>query len=87
MTTDLNKPKPKEKAVKNIQPNAGLDKELLKKANDLLNGYLADQMLYTLKLIGYHWNMTLRNTMSFEEQYTQLEEMIDQVAERIRTTG
>ena len=37
MTTDLNKPETQEKAVKNLQPNIGLDKDVLKKDNELLN--------------------------------------------------
>ncbi|HLK98825.1 MAG TPA: DNA starvation/stationary phase protection protein [Hymenobacter sp.] len=91
MTTDLNKPETQEKAVKNIQPNIGLEKGSLKKANELLNGYLADQHVLYIKTRKYHWNVAGPSFKEyhefFEEQYTQFEEMIDQVAERIRTLG
>ena len=91
MTTDLNKPETQEKAVKNIQPNIGLEKESMTKANELLNAYLADLHVLYIKTRKYHWNVAGPSFKEyhefFEEQYTQLEEIIDQVAERIRTLG
>jgi starvation-inducible DNA-binding protein len=91
MTTDLNKPETQTKEPKNIQPNIGLEKESLKKANELLNAYLADLHVLYIKTRKYHWNVAGPSFKEyhefFEEQYTQLEEIIDQVAERIRTLG
>ncbi len=91
MTTDLNKPETQGKTVKTIQPNIGLDKDVLKKANELLNPYLADLHVLYIKTRKYHWNVAGPSFKEyhefFEEQYNQLEEMIDQVAERIRTLG
>ncbi len=91
MTTDLNKPETTEKGVKTIQPNIGLDKAVLKKDNELLNAYLADLHVLYIKTRKYHWNVAGPSFKEyhefFEEQYKQLEEMIDQVAERIRTLG
>jgi len=91
MTTDLNKPETKEQGVKNIQPNIGLDKDVLKKDNEMLNAYLADLHVLYIKTRKYHWNVAGPSFKEyhefFEEQYKALEEMIDEVAERIRTLG
>lgn len=91
MTTDLNKPETQEKAVKNIKPNIGLEPDVLKQDNELLNAYLADLHVLYIKTRKYHWNVAGPSFKEyhefFEEQYKALEEMIDQVAERIRTLG
>ncbi|WP_019990184.1 Dps family protein [Rudanella lutea] len=91
MTTDLNKPETKEQGVKNIQPNIGLSKDVLKKDNELLNAYLADLHVLYIKTRKYHWNVAGPSFKEyhefFEEQYKQMEEMIDEVAERIRMLG
>ncbi|QJW90606.1 DNA starvation/stationary phase protection protein [Spirosoma taeanense] len=91
MTTDLNKPESQEKAVKNIKPNIGLDQDVLKKDNEMLNAYLSDLHVLYIKTRKYHWNVAGPSFKEyhefFEEQYKALEEMIDEVAERIRTLG
>ncbi|MBC7572075.1 MAG: DNA starvation/stationary phase protection protein [Spirosoma sp.] len=91
MATDLNKPETQQKPVKNIQPNIGLEKDSMKKASELLNAYLADLHVLYIKTRKYHWNVAGPSFKEyhefFEEQYKQLEEMIDVVAERIRTLG
>lgn len=91
MTTDLNKPETREKTVKNIQPNIGLEQDVLKQDNELLNAYLSDLHVLYIKTRKYHWNVAGPSFKEyhdfFEEQYHQLEEMIDGVAERIRTLG
>jgi starvation-inducible DNA-binding protein len=91
MTTDLNKPETQDKAVKNIKPNIGLDQDVLKKDNEMLNAYLSDLHVLYIKTRKYHWNVAGPSFKEyhefFEEQYKALEEMIDEVAERIRTLG
>lgn len=91
MTTDLNKPESQTKEPKNIQPNIGLDQKVLKQDNEMLNDYLADLHVLYIKTRKYHWNVAGPSFKEyhefFEEQYKQLEEIIDQVAERIRTLG
>lgn len=91
MTTEMNKTETKEQGVKNLQPNIGLDKEVLKKDNEMLNAYLADLHVVYIKTRKYHWNVAGPGFKEyhefFEEQYHELEEIIDQVAERIRTLG
>jgi starvation-inducible DNA-binding protein len=57
----------------------------------LLNGLLADEYLLYTKTRNYHWNVVgpQFNDLHkfFEEQYTQLNQIVDEVAERARTLG
>lgn len=54
-----------------------------------LSKLLADEMMLYTKLRKYHWNVTGPNFQSlhvlFEQQYTELAVMIDDLAEFIRT--
>jgi starvation-inducible DNA-binding protein len=56
-----------------------------------LNKLLADEYILYTKTRNYHWNVKGSNFMEmhkfYEEQYQQLDEMIDEVAERIRALG
>jgi len=56
-----------------------------------LNKLLADEHILYNKTRNYHWSVEGPSFMEFhklyEGQYTQLAEMIDEIAERIRTIG
>src|SRR5215213_5078784 len=56
-----------------------------------LNILLADEHVLYMKTRRAHWNVEGPDFLTihrfFEEQYKQLEEMIDDIAERIRTIG
>ena len=56
-----------------------------------LNQLLADEHVLYIKTRNAHWNVEgpdfLNMHRFFEEQYKQLEELIDDIAERIRTIG
>ena len=56
-----------------------------------LNSLLADEHVLYIKTRNAHWNVEgpdfLTKHKFFEEQYKELEAMIDEVAERIRTVG
>jgi len=58
---------------------------------DVLNRLLADENVLYIKTRNAHWNMEGPDFSGqhkfFEEQYRQLEEIIDSVAERIRSIG
>jgi len=58
---------------------------------DVLSRLLADTYTLYLKTHNFHWNVTgpLFNTLHkmFEEQYTELSEAVDRIAERIRALG
>jgi starvation-inducible DNA-binding protein len=74
-----------------MKPNIGISDANLKSVNQLLNTILANQHVLYIKTRKYHWNVSGPNFKEyhefFEEQYTQLEMKIDEVAERIRTLG
>ena len=56
-----------------------------------LNSLLADEHVLYIKTRKAHWNVEGPDFLTihrfFEEQYKQLEEIIDDIAERIRTIG
>ena len=58
---------------------------------DVLARLLADTYTLYLKTHGYHWNVTGPHFRSlhlmFEEQYEELAEAVDEIAERIRQLG
>src|SRR5919106_697083 len=60
-------------------------------AAEKLNIILADEFVLYTKTRNYHWNVEGGNFMEmhkfYETLYTELEEVIDEVAERIRAIG
>jgi len=67
----------------------GLDKEKVKGLNTNLNELLANFQVYYQNLRGLHWNIKGRSFfelhVKFEELYTDSQEKIDMIAERILT--
>ena len=72
-------------------PKIGITEDHLKKANALLSVVLSDEMTLYVKTRKFHWNVVGESFMElhklFEEQYTELEQTIDLVAERIGKLG
>lgn len=72
-------------------PKIGITEDHLKKTNSLLSVVLSDEMTLYVKTRKFHWNVTGESFMElhklFEKQYTELEEIIDLVAERIGKLG
>lgn len=72
-------------------PKIGITETNLEKANQLLSVVLSDEMTLYVKTRKFHWNVAGPSFMElhklFEEQYTQLELIIDEVAERIGKLG
>jgi starvation-inducible DNA-binding protein len=58
---------------------------------DILNKVLANEFVLSVKTRNYHWNVVGPNFSEFhkffDEQYEQLDDIIDQVAERSRAMG
>ena len=58
---------------------------------DVLARLLADTYTLYLKTHGYHWNVTGPQFralhLMFEEQYLELRDVVDEIAERIRALG
>ena len=74
-----------------MEVNIGINKDDRKAIAEGLAKVLADSYMLYLKTHNYHWNVTGKlfhplHAM-FEEQYTELAEAIDEIAERIRALG
>ncbi len=69
----------------------GLDKEKTEKLVNNLNGLLSNFQIYYQNLRGLHWNIKGKSFfelhVKFEEYYTDSQEKIDLIAERILTLG
>ncbi|WP_367770530.1 DNA starvation/stationary phase protection protein [Flavobacterium sp. WC2421] len=74
-----------------MKPQIGITADNLKNSTDLLSSVLADEMTLYIKTRKFHWNVSGESFMEihklFENQYKQLEESIDNVAERISKLG
>lgn len=72
-------------------PKIGISEINLQKSAELLSVVLSDEMTLYIKLRKFHWNVTGESFMElhklFEGQYTELELVIDEVAERIGKMG
>lgn len=71
--------------------NIGIDEKERKQVCKGLSKLLADSYLLYLKTQNYHWNVTGKffqplHTL-FEEQYQDLAQAVDEIAERIRALG
>lgn len=71
--------------------NTGISNANSKKVADELNQVLADEVLLYLKTLKIHWNIEGRDFhalhLFLDDQYHQLQIIIDAVAERIRKVG
>lgn len=71
--------------------NIGISDKNREKIARGLSKVLADSYMVYLKTHNYHWNVTGEHFHSlheqFEQQYTELAEAVDVIAERIRSLG
>jgi len=74
-----------------MKPNIGINKKHLKNSTTLLSKILSSEMVLYIKTRKSHWNVTGESFMElhklFENQYKELEESIDEIAERIGKLG
>ena len=74
-----------------MSPNLGMPEGHRSAVVQLLNALLADEYLLFTKTRNYHWNVIGPQFhdlhVFFEKQYEELDEIIDHVAERVRTLG
>lgn len=72
-------------------PNAGTNKEACAKLADNLCGLLASTYALYQKTLFFHWNVTGPHFVGlhslFEQQYQELHQAGDDIAERIRALG
>ncbi|SFQ12115.1 Dps family protein [Parafilimonas terrae] len=74
-----------------MEPTIGIESDNLTSVSHALNSILADEFILYTKTRGAHWNVEGLNFHSmhlyFESQYQALQDMIDEIAERIRVLG
>ena len=74
-----------------MKPNIGISDKNLQSISALLSSVLSDAVLIYTKTRKFHWNVKGESFMEihklFESQYAQLEEAIDEIAERISKLG
>ncbi len=74
-----------------MKTNIGITESNLQNTAALLNNILADEYVLYTKTRNYHWNVIGANFQElhkfFESQYDKLDEIIDDVAERVRSLG
>ncbi len=74
-----------------MKPNIGLTDKTRSTVIKVLQPLLADEVALYIATRGAHWNVTGPNFHAlhkfFEDQYEALDEMLDDVAERIRALG
>lgn len=74
-----------------MQPHIGISEKNLKGVTSLLSVALADAVVLYTKTRKFHWNVKGESFMElhllFEKQYAELEEAIDEIAERINKLG
>lgn len=71
--------------------NIGLDDQQREGVAQILNALLADEYVLYTKTRKHHWNITGPHFSPlhelFQKQYEELDDIIDEIAERVRTLG
>lgn len=71
--------------------NTGISIENTRKVSEQLNRLLADEFVLYTKTLKFHWNIEGKDFHALhvflEEQYGELQIIIDEIAERIRKIG
>jgi starvation-inducible DNA-binding protein len=74
-----------------MKPAIGISEKHLHKSISVLSAVLSDEMTLYIKTRKFHWNVSGESFMElhklFQSQYTELEETIDEIAERIGKLG
>ncbi len=74
-----------------MKPNIGISEKNLQGVTAILSSVLADGSILYTKTRKFHWNVKGESFMEYhkliEGQYKQLEEAIDEIAERINKLG
>ena len=74
-----------------MKPNIGIEDKNRQSVTQILNHLLSDEYVLYTKTRNYHWNVVGPDFSElhkfFESQYEELDEIIDEVAERTRSLG
>lgn len=74
-----------------MKTKIGVSNSQLKDSADVLSVLLADEMVLYIKTRKFYWNVSGQSFMElhklFQDEYVELEEIIDLIAERINKLG
>jgi len=74
-----------------IQPNIGLDGDVRHSLVEILNHTMANEAVLSVKTRNAHWNVSgagfFELRIFFNSQYEQLNQISDEIAERVRILG
>ena len=74
-----------------MKTNIGISDKNRKEVVDVLNSILSDEYLLYTKTRNFHWNVTGPDFSElhkfFESQYEELDDIVDDTAERVRSVG
>ena len=74
-----------------MNANIGITQKNLEGVNKILTGVLSDTVLLYMKARKFHWNVSGNSFMElhklFEKHYEELDEAMDEIAERISKLG
>jgi starvation-inducible DNA-binding protein len=74
-----------------MKPNLGIPETHLQAVSIELNKLLSDEVVLYIKTRNYHWNIEGPNFnelhIFYEKQFEQIDAIMDEIAERIRTIG
>ena len=74
-----------------MEPQIGIEQQHLITSSQILSKLLADEFLIYTKTLNAHWNCLGADFYSvhllFENQYKTLADLLDEIAERIRSLG
>ena len=74
-----------------MNANIGITQKNLEGINKILTGVLSDTVLLYMKARKFHWNVSGNSFMElhklFEKHYEELDEAMDEIAERISKLG
>ncbi|SJZ48642.1 Dps family protein [Sediminibacterium ginsengisoli] len=74
-----------------MKTNIGITEKNLQASALRLNQLLADEYVLYTKVRNYHWNVEGSNFMEmhkfYEDMYSGIDELIDEIAERVRMLG
>lgn len=74
-----------------MKPAIGISEKNLNNSITLLSAILSDEMILYIKTRKFHWNVSGESFMElhklFQDQYAELEQTVDLIAERINKLG
>ena len=77
--------------MKTMETRICLKPAVAKNSAEVLNMLLSDEFVFLTKMLNYHWNITGPNFIAWhkllDKQYHDVFEIVDEIAERVRSVG